>query len=235
MASTKKKKDQENHANDLLENPEALADQLSKTEEFVNNNKALVLGLGTVLVLLVAGYFGFSTYKNSRNEQAQNDMFQAIYYFEADSLDLALNGDGINYGFLKIIDEYGITDAANLANFYAGSAYLKQGSYKSAILYLEDFKADDLLIQARAYSLIGDANMELGEYNEAASYYEKAANYEANKYFSPRYLMKAAVAYENANDLESAKNAYTQVIEKYWDSAEVQNAKKYKAKLDSAS
>ena len=235
MASTKKKKAQENHANDLLENPDALADQLSKTEEFINANKTLVLGLGAIIVLLVAGYFGFNTYKDSQNEKAQNDMFQAIYYFESDSLDLALNGDGINYGFLKIIDEYSITDAANLANFYAGSAYLKQGSFKSAILYLEDFTANDLLIQGRAYSLIGDANMELDEYNEAANYYEKAANYEANKFFSPRYLMKAAAAYENANDLESAKKAYAKVIEKYWDSAEVQNAKKFKAKLETAS
>jgi hypothetical protein len=43
-------------------------------------------------------------------------MFQAVYYFEADSLDKALNGDGNNLGFLEIIDEYSVTDAANLAN-----------------------------------------------------------------------------------------------------------------------
>ena len=235
MSQKNKKKVQDSHANDLLENPEALADQLSKTEEFIEQNKGLVLGVGVLLILLVAGYFGFDSYKKSQNDKAQVEMFQAIYYFESDSLDLALNGDGINYGFLEIIKEYGITKAANLANFYAGASYLKQGNYKSAILYLEDFSANDLLIQARAYSLIGDANMELGNYTEAANFYEKAANYEANKYFSPRYLMKAALAYENANNLDGAKKSYTDIIEKYFDSAEVQNAKKYKARLNGAS
>jgi len=37
--------------------------------------------------------------------QAQKDMFQAIRYFESDSLNLAVNGDGNNLGFLQIIDD----------------------------------------------------------------------------------------------------------------------------------
>ncbi len=231
----KKNKAQEAANNDLLENPEALAEQLSKTEEFINNNKTAVFSVIGLIVLVVGGYLGFKTYTDSQNEKAQTEMFQAIHYFEADSLNLALNGDGVNYGLLEIIDLYGMTEAANLANFYAGAAYLKQGSYKSAILYLEDFSANDLLIQARAYALMGDAYMELEDYTNAAKYYNKAANHEANKYFSPGYLMKAALAYENANDLESAKSAYTTIIEKYWDSSEVQNAKKLKARLERAS
>ncbi|QSE97522.1 tetratricopeptide repeat protein [Fulvivirga lutea] len=231
MAKGNKQKEQEHH-NDLLENPEALADQLSKTEQFVENNKTLVLGIGILLLLLVGGYFGFETYKKSQNEKAQNEMFQAIYYFESDSLDLALNGDGINLGFKDIIDEYSITSAANLANFYAGAAYLKQGDFKSALLYLEDFSADDLLIQARAYSLMGDANMELENYSKAAELYKKAASYKENKQFSPRYLMKAALAYEYAENIEAAKESYETVINEYWDSSEVQNAKKYKARLE---
>ncbi len=231
MAKGKKQKEQE-HQNDLLENPEALADQLSKTEEYLEQNKGLVIGVAAVLILVVGGYFGFEAFKKSQNEKAQNDMFQAVYYFESDSLDLALNGDGINLGFKDIIDEYSITDAANLANFYAGASYIKQGDFKSALLYLEDFNADDLLIQARAYSLMGDAYMELEDFTTAADYYEKAAAHESNKYFSPRYLMKAAMAHEYSNDVKAAKQSYETIITKYWDSSEVQNAKKYKAKLE---
>ncbi len=230
--SSKTKKKSQDHGNELLENPEALAEKLSRTEEFIENNKTLVLSLGALLFLLVVGYFGYNYYEKAQNLKAQNDMFQAIYYYESDSLDLALKGDGINLGFVDIINDYGITDAANLANFYAGSIYMKKNDYKSAILYLEDFDAGDLLVQPKAYSLIGDAHMELGEFAEAAKYYVKAANYESNKYFSPRYFMKAALAYENANDIESAKKSYSTIIEKFWDSSEVQNAKKYKARLE---
>lgn len=219
--------------NDLLENPEALADQLSKTEEFLENNKELVFTVMGLIILVVGGYFGFDYYKNSQDEKAQSEMFQAIYYFESDSLDLALNGDGINLGFLDIIDEYPITDAANLANYYVGTAFLEKGEFESALSHLEEFNAGDLLVQARAYSLAGDAYMELEDYDNAASYYEKAATYNENKFFSPRYWMKAALAFEYANDIDAAKAAYDKVIDQYWDATEVTDAKKYKARLDS--
>jgi hypothetical protein len=44
--------------------------------------------------------------------------------------------------------------------------------------------------------------------------------------------MKLATAYETAKDNKSALDAYNQIIEKYPDSAEVTNAKKYKSKLE---
>lgn len=232
MANKNKNKSQSNTGNDLLENPEALAEGFSKTEEFINNNKVLVFGIFGVIVLLIGGLFGFKGYKNNQNEQANNEMFQAIYYYDADSLELALNGDANNLGFLDIIDEYGITDAANLANFYAGSAYLKQGKYKLAILYLEDFKSSDLLVQARAYSLIGDASLELGDHAKAADYYQQAADYKPNKFFTPIYLMKAALAYEKSGDKSAAIKAYDTIIAEYWESTQYQNARKYRASLN---
>ena len=174
MASKNKRK-QEEQSTSAFENSEVLAEQLSRTEEFIENNKVIVFGVVGVLFLVVAGFFGWNYYQSSQNDLAQSEMFQAIYYFESDSLDLALNGDGNNLGFVAISSDYSMTDAGNLANFYAGTAYLKQGKFKLAILYLEDFSSNDNLIQARAYSLIGDANMELGDYSEAANFYKKAA------------------------------------------------------------
>ncbi|UII27773.1 tetratricopeptide repeat protein [Fulvivirga maritima] len=227
----KKKNNTTEHHNELLENPEALADQLTKTEEFLERNKTIVLAILAIFVVGVAGYFGFKYYKSSQNDKAQNEMFQAVYYFESDSLDLALNGDGNRLGFLDIIDEYSITNAANLSHYYVGAAYLKQGKFDDAISHLKEFSADDLLIQARAYSLIGDAYMEKGEFDSAASYFQKAADYKPNKYFTPEYLMKAALAYEKLNQVDDAKESYNKIIDKYWDSNLVQTAKKYKARL----
>jgi len=159
-------------------------------------------------------------------------MFQAVYYFESDSLELSLNGDGNNLGFLDIISEYGIAPAGNLANYYAGACYLKQGKYELARLYLEDFKSKDLLVQARAYSLVGDSYMEEQNYEQAASFYSKAASNNPNKYYTPTYLMKEALAYEKLNDTAKAISAYQKIIDNYWESAEYQNARKFKARLE---
>jgi len=220
---------------DLLENPEVIKEKLAGAEHWVEQNPKIVFGVLGAIVLAIAGYFGYGYWIGSQDDQAQTDMFQAIRYFESDSLNLALNGDGNNLGFLQIIDDYGMTDAGKLANFYVGAIYMKQGKFKPAILYLEDFKAKDLLVQARAYSLIGDAYMELKEYENAAKFYTEAANYKPNKFFSPTYLMKAALAYEKLNQNEKAKEAYQKIIDQYWDSNEYQDARKYKAKMDTHS
>ena len=222
----------EEHKHELLENPEALKEKLAGAESWLEQNPKIVVGVAAAILIIVGGYFAFNYYKNSQNDLAQKEMFQAVYYFEADSLDKALNGDGNNLGFLEIIDEYGVTDAANLANFYAGVSYLKQGKFELARLYLEDFNATDLLIQARAYGLVGDSYMEEKKYDDAAKYYNKAANYKPNKYFSPSYLMKEALAYEKLNQNDKARETYDKIINLYWESSEYQNARKFKARLE---
>jgi tetratricopeptide (TPR) repeat protein len=219
----------------VLENQEVLQEKVIGFEHWIESNSKLVFGVIGAIILGIAGYFGFQFYTNSQNEVAQKDMFQAVRYFEADSLNLALNGDGNNLGLIDIIEEYGMTDAANLANYYAGVCYLKQGKFETAILYLEDFSSNDLLVQPRAYSLLGDANMELQKYDKAASYYAKASGYKPNKFFTPAYLMKEALAYEKLNQNNKAIEAYDKIINEFFESTEYQNARKYKARLQSNS
>ncbi len=220
---------------DLLENPEVIQEKLEGIEHWVEKNPKLLIGVVGVIVLAVGGFFGYRYWIGNQDAQAQKEMFQAVRYFEADSLNLALNGDGNNLGFLQIVEDYSLTEAGNLANFYAGAIYLKQGKFPLAIFHLEDYKANDLLVQARAFSLIGDAYMEQKSYEDAAKYYEKAAGYKPNKEFTPVYLMKAGLAYEKLNNTDKAKAAYQTIIDKYWESSEFQNAKKFKAKLESNS
>ncbi len=216
---------------DVLENAEVLAAKVEGAEHWIEQNPKIVFGFLGAIALVVAGYFGFRYWVDSQDALAQKDMFQAVRYFESDSLALALDGNANVLGFNQIIDEYPMTDAANLANFYAGAICLKQGKFPLAVHYLSDFKASDELVQARAYSLIGDAHMEQKQYDEASAYYIKAADYKPNKFFSPTYLMKAALAYEKSNQQDKAIKAYQRVIDEYWESSEVQNAKKYKARL----
>ncbi len=91
-----------------------------------------------------------------------------------------------------------------------------------------------VLVQARAYALIGDAYLELNKYKEAADQYEKAANYKANEYFSPGYLMKEATARELAKDYDGAIRAYTKIVDEYQNAAEVTDAKQYLARAQAA-
>lgn len=205
---------------------------LDTAEDFVQRNRNLLLGGLAVVALLVGGIFFYRYYTGNQEAEAQKYMFRAVSYFEADSLKKALNGDGLNDGLLKIADDYGNTKAGNLAHFYAGVALLKQGKFDDAISHLKDFNADDLLLQARAYSLIGDAYLEKKQAGEAVEYYAKAANHEPNKYFTPAYLLKLALAYEINKQNDKAIETYGKIISQYEDAAEATTAKKYKSKLE---
>ena len=217
---------------ELVENPDALADRLTHADDFVKKNKSKLLGVFAAIAALIVAAFLYYNHRTTQNQEAQEAMFQATYYFEADSLNKALNGDGQYKGFLAIADEYSGTDAGNLANFYAGVALLKEGKFAEAQNHLEEFKSDDYLLQARAYSLVGDALLEQGKNKEAADQYMKAANHNANPFFSPQYIMKAGIAYEADNNFKAAAEAYDKIVTDYVTAAELNDAKKYKARAE---
>jgi TolA-binding protein len=89
-----------------------------------------------------------------------------------------------------------------------------------------------MLVQARAYALIGDANLELKNYEEAITYYKKASDYKPNEYFTPRYLMKLGLAYELNNDYKSAAEAYGKIADQYSGAQEYNDARKSKARAE---
>ena len=198
------------------------------------NGKKVLIGAGVVLVALI----GFVAYRElvqaPNKEKASEAMFRAEDYFRQDSVRLALNGDNVNPGFLKIISRYGGTPAANLAHFYAGSCYLKLGDFKNAIKYLEDFSTDSKQLQARAYALIGDAHGEQGKQEEAAKQYEKAGKYfEEDDYNSPEYLFRAGYLYESLGKNKEAIDMYSLIKNKYPRTERGGEIDKYLARLGS--
>ena len=229
---SKERKKSSKESQEFYENPEVLAGQVTRFEKFLEGNKVAAFWIAGIFAVAVTSFFVYKYYMNNQNDLAQADMFQAVFYFEQDSLDLALNGDGNNYGFRDILEEYPRTDAANLANFYVGVIHMKKGNFRPAILYLEDFSSSDLLVQARAYSLIGDAYSEQGEYQNAVDYYDRASSHERNNYYTPIYLRKAALAYEELEEYESARDRYDEIIEDFDQSSEAITARREKARLE---
>jgi TolA-binding protein len=227
-----KKETKKSEQIELIENPEVIAEKLVPGEDFLKRNSKIVIGLFVGAAVLIGGILFFQYNTQQQNEKAQAEMFQAVYFFEQDSVDFALNGDGINKGFLTIIEDYPRTEAANLSHFYTGSIYLSQKKFEDALTHLEEFSTDDYLVQAKAYSLIGDANLELGKTEEAIAQYTKAARTNENKYMSPKYLAKLAVAQEEAGKVEEAIQTYTEIEEKYYESFEFAAARKHKARLE---
>ncbi len=223
-----KKQNTEKTGLEFIESPEALASEIGKAQSLVDKNKNLITYLGGALLLAILGYFGYKWYTQNQDTEAQAALFPIVSKFETDS------AKGLSKEFAKVADGYGLSKAGNLAHFYAGVAALKENKFDEAIEHLKGFSSNDLLVQARAYSLIGDAYSEKKAYSDAIDYYKKAVDYKPNKFFTPVYLMKLATAYEANKDNAGALEAYTTIVEKYEDSQESILAKKFKSKLEGA-
>jgi tetratricopeptide (TPR) repeat protein len=205
----------------------------SKTEDFINDNQNIILGVVGTLIAGVVLVFAYNrVYLEPLEEEAHGEMFMAEQYFEKDSFNLALDGDGNYLGFLDIADEYGNTSAGNLAHYYAGVSYLRSGQFEDAISELEAFEGAGEMLGAVALGAIGDAHMEMDDVDEALSFYEKAANSSENNFSSPVYLQKAGFAAEKAGKYDKAIDYYTQVKEKYPTTNEGRNADKYIARAE---
>jgi len=205
----------------------------SKTEDFINDNQNHIITIVGVLVAIVVGFYAYNrVYLEPLDQEAHGQMFVAEQYFNKDSFELALNGDGNYLGFIDIADEYGSTTAGNLAHYYAGICYLRTGRFEDAISELETFSDGGEILGAVALGAIGDAHMELEDVDEALSFYEKAATASENNFTSPVYLQKAGFAAEKVGSYDKAIDYYTQIEEDYPTSTEGRNAAKYIARAE---
>jgi tetratricopeptide (TPR) repeat protein len=207
---------------------ETVEHALSRTEQYIEENKKSLTVIITAIVIVVGGYLGYKKLILQPKEiEAQSQIFRAEQYFEKDSLRLALNGDGDALGFNAITEEYSMTETANLAHYYAGICYLRLGEYQNAIDNLKSFDSNDRLISVIAIGALGDAYSELGEYKKAVSLYEKAANKNKNEFTSAVYLKKAATVYEKLANYKKAQSTYEMIKKNYPKSDEARDIEKY--------
>lgn len=220
MAKSKK-----NVQHDSFENVENV---LSKTEQYIEDNQKSLTIIVAAIIVIIGGYLAFQRlYINPLEKEAKAQMFVAEQYFERDSFNLALNGDGVELGFLDIIDDYGITQTANLANYYAGLSFLHLGDFETAIEYLKGFESDDQIISQIALGAIGDAYSEMEDYDKALSFYMKAATNNVNEFTSPIYLMKAAQINEHLEKYDKAVSIYERIKKDHPKSSEARHIDKY--------
>jgi len=187
-----------------------------QAQDFMTRNQNYIF-FGLVAVVLAVGVLIFMNIRReSRNEEAIEQMYQAQYQFERDSFAAALTNPGGGYmGFLDILDEYRATKAGNTANYYIGVSYLNLGSFEAAIDYLKDFKPKDDIMPIMKYGAIGDAYSELGDMENALKYYQRAVSAGKVDQLQAYYLKKVGLLYEYNEEYGEALKAFEQIKSDY--------------------
>jgi tetratricopeptide (TPR) repeat protein len=215
----------QNQKDDLIVDVEEV---LGKTELYFEKNKQKIITVAVALVVLVGGFFAYKyVYVAGEETTASSEMFKAEAYFAKDSLDKAINGDGVALGFAQIAEDYSVTPSGNLAQYYLGISYLKKGKYEDAITHLEEFNSKDQIVAPQATGAIGDANLELGKVDEAITFYLKAADQNTNKFTTPIFLKKAAIANEGKGNYADAVKLYERIKNEFPETIEGAEMDKY--------
>ncbi len=199
----------------IIESTEGLS-SLEKIALAYENKKKTINTVVIAIALAVAGFFAYKYLVQQPNEEkASVAMMRAEQMFSIDSVNLALNGDAQNAGFLKIINKFEGTASANVAHFYAGSCYMKMGDYANAIKQLKAFDAKGTVLEHAKSGLLGDAYMENKDIKNAIENFNAATVDADDDVYTPMYLQRLAIAYEKNNQLEDAKKAYIRIRDEF--------------------
>ena len=220
MAKTKVTKEDQN-----LEN---VQEALNTTSAWIEKNQNKLTWAVTIIVAVVVGVLALNTYViKPKAVEVSNENAKAVTYFMQGDWEKALNGDDAEcIGFQAIADEYKMYQGGKLAALYAGVCYYQLGQYEDAAAYLNKFSANDLTIEPAALQLLGDAYVQMEEYDKAAKAFEAAAK-SGNDLIAPMSLMKAGKVYLELGNNAAAKKAFETVKAQYPTSAEAQDADKY--------
>ncbi|MDG1260350.1 MAG: tetratricopeptide repeat protein [Flavobacteriales bacterium] len=208
----------------------------TKTELFVDRNrKTLTMVLGALILVIIA----FSVYRYmvvlpAENNAAQ-DSWKAEQYFEMDSLDLAISGDGIYDGLEGVVYAHSGTKAASRANYELGIINRDRGNFEDAIAYFQEADLGDEVVGALALGNIGDCFVELGDVQEGANWFEKAVakakGTNAESFTAPIMHAKAGIAYMELGVTDKASDHFEAIVENYPSSTEFGKAQRYLSKL----
>ena len=213
------------HTQDPLDLDEAM----SASEAFIIKYKnKFLIGIAAV-VIIVGGFLGYKNFISEPNEiKASETIFKAEQYFNAGNYEVALNGDSLGtIGFLAVADQFGGTDAGELANAYAGICYAQLGQYENAVKYLDKFSADDQLVSPAILGTMGNCYAQLGQLDKAAATLVKAADKANSHALSPIYLIQAGQIYEKLGKNSEAVKAYQTIKDKYFNSYQAMDIDKY--------
>lgn len=210
------------------QNLENVQEALTTNAMWIEKNQKVITWVVVAVVAVVLGIMAINQYViKPKAAEANNENAKAVAYFMQENYEKALNGDDAEcIGFEQIAQDYKMYQAGKLAALYAGICYYQMGEYEDAAKYLKKFSADDLTIDPAAKQLLGDAYVQMQEYDKAVKAFEAAAK-SGNDLIAPMSLKKAGLVYLEMGNKKAAHKAFSAVKADYPMSNEAQDIEKY--------
>ncbi len=219
------------HNKNKAHNTKVEFDELTSTENFFEKNKNALIYGGIGIIVVILGFIGYQKFVSEPKEiESQEQVWNALYDLQNDSLELAAQGNGEYSGFEEIASEYSGTSGGDIANYSMGIIEMERGNFEEALDYFKNTDFEDVVVGTLCIGLQGDCYVELEDLETAVDYFEKAANREPNEFTTPMFLKKAGLTYEELGQYDDAIRVYTKIKDEYPTTAEGSDIDKYIAR-----
>ncbi|MDI6766615.1 MAG: tetratricopeptide repeat protein [Bacteroidota bacterium] len=219
---------------------DTLITSYAKVTSFYYENKKYINYAITGLVVIVIAIIIYTNNRRANNEKAATELGKVFSIYDAGTSDprqfqIAIDGQperGI-MGLRAIVDNYGSSPSGDVARFYLANAYLNLGNYDGALKHFKSFDGDNDMLAASAIAGIGTCYEAKGDFEKAASNYEKAARSVADKSAAPDHLLNAARCYGLAGDKEKAISLFKRIKKDFPKSSAARDVDRYIAQFSS--
>lgn len=215
---------------------DALVTSYAKTVSYVKTHTPTIIGIVLGVIVLVGGVVGYNIYSQNQEREAQAFLGYAEQLYIGANYEAALNGDdsAMGVGLAAIVNNYGGTNAGNMARYYAAISELEMGNADMALAYMNDFKAPEGILGVNAINFHAILLANAGEHKQAAAMFKKAADWDKNSSTTPSNLLSAAKSALLAGDTTMAGNLADQILKEYESSPAVAEARKIQGQLSAA-
>jgi len=222
MIRSQKKLNESVAPQEKLSSSEELLVTYHKTSNWVKENSSKAIGVGVVVVALIAGFFVWRSNQVENSKHAEVMLSRIVGLYQSGDWRKAIDGDAKQKlqneplrGLKEIASEYGSTHAGEIAKLYLGNAYYYLGKLDSAMQVFNDASEDGALLKAAVESGKATIFEDKGNKEEAAKLFIRAASLEKINPMNGDYSLAAGRNYEQAGKKEEAIKIYRKMLEDY--------------------
>jgi tetratricopeptide (TPR) repeat protein len=147
------------------------------------------------------------------------EAWRAENYFEMDSMNLAVLGDGYAAGLEEVMTNHEGTAVGQRAAYRMGIYYRDAGDFEAAIDAFGEVNIGDDVVQVLAAGNIGDCFVELADYESAQEAFNEAISLAssslAEDVLAPMFLYKGALVEIELGNSSRAKEHLDRIVEDY--------------------
>lgn len=213
----------------------------------VREHARTALAIAIAAIVLIVAAVGFVAWRRTVEERAQTSLAEAISTFERPLRDEAPEGTAEDRSFASederlqksqplfqaVVDQYGSSDAADVARLYLGQILVRQGKSAEALPLFEEFLSDhdDHFLAGSAQMSVYQIRMAEGQKSEVVAEMEQQLSSDTPRLPKDVLLAMLAEAYEAEGERVKARDAWQRLANEFPDSAYAIDAQRKIARI----